>query len=131
MPNNSSFNESSGEGVSHVLQLAQQLQGSGEQEAGQGSVPETLGEAPGSLDRRTVINLEQALRVQHSLVSGHQHVHHLLCMLKLYLRNGPLLGVRAACPDLCRQMPSPLQALRPVVGSSPGKTSPSAVLYSI
>ncbi len=83
MPNGSSSNGSSGEGVSHVLQLAQQLQGSGEEEAGQGSVPETLGEAPGSLDRRTVLNLQQALKVEHSHVLG-QHVHHLLCMLQLY-----------------------------------------------
>lgn len=83
MPGGSSSNASSSEGVSHVLQLAQQLQGSGEQEAGQGSVPETLGETPGSLDRRTVMNLQQALKVEHSLLSGHQHVHHLLCVLQL------------------------------------------------
>ena len=83
MPNGSSSNESSSEGMSHVLQLAQQLQGSGEQEAGQGSVPETLGEAPGSLDRRTVMNLQQALKVEHLLASGHQHMHHLLCMPQL------------------------------------------------
>ena len=84
MPNGSSSNGSSSEGTSHVLQLAQQLQGSGEQEAGQGSVPETLGEASGSLDRRTVMNLQQALKVEHSLLSRHQHVHHLLCMLQLH-----------------------------------------------
>ncbi|DBA86294.1 TPA: hypothetical protein ACH3X1_005790 [Trebouxia sp. C0004] len=62
MPDGSSSNASSGEGMSHVLQLAQQLQGSREEEEGQGSVPETMGEAAGSLDRRTVMNLQQALK---------------------------------------------------------------------
>lgn len=49
--------------LSQVVQLAQQLQGSGAEEAGQASVPETLGEAPGAVDRRTVIQLQQALKV--------------------------------------------------------------------
>ncbi len=56
-------NGSSSEGVSQVLQLAQQLQGSGEEDAGQGSVPETLGQAPGALDRRSAVHLQQALKV--------------------------------------------------------------------
>lgn len=54
----------SAETLSQVVQLAQQLQSSGEEEAGQASVPETLGEAAGSVDRRTVIQLQQALKVR-------------------------------------------------------------------
>lgn len=61
MPDGSSSGGSSGE---DVLQLAHQLQGSGEEDAGQGSVPETLGEAAGALDRRTVMNLQRALKVR-------------------------------------------------------------------
>ena len=49
--------------LSQVVQLAQQLQSSGEEEAGQASVPETLGEAPGAVNRRTIIQLQQALQV--------------------------------------------------------------------
>ena len=49
--------------LGQVVQLAQQLQSSGEEEAGQASVPGTLGEAPGSVNRRTVIQLQQALQV--------------------------------------------------------------------
>ena len=56
-------NGASGEGSSQVLQLAQQLQGSGEEDQGQGSVPETLGEGPGLLDRRTAAHLQHALKV--------------------------------------------------------------------
>lgn len=61
MPNGSSSGRSSGQ---DVLQLAHQLQGSGEEDAGQGSVPETLGEAEGVLDRRTIMNLQHALKVR-------------------------------------------------------------------
>ena len=61
MPNVSSSGRSSAE---DVLQLAHQLQGSGEEDAGQGSVPETLGEAAGALDRRTIMNLQRALKVR-------------------------------------------------------------------
>lgn len=50
--------------LSQVVQLAQQLQSSGEEEAGQGSVPETLGEAAGAVDRRTAMQLQQALKVR-------------------------------------------------------------------
>ena len=61
---NGSFDSSSGGALSQVLQLAQQLQSSGEEEAGQGSVPETLGEPAVALDRRTATHLQQALKVR-------------------------------------------------------------------
>lgn len=50
--------------LSQVVQLAQQLQSSREEEAGQASVAETLGEPAGGVDRRTVIQLQQALKVR-------------------------------------------------------------------
>ncbi|KAL3157584.1 hypothetical protein ABBQ32_012034 [Trebouxia sp. C0010 RCD-2024] len=54
--------------LTQVVQLARQLQSSGEEEAGQASVPETLGEAAGAVGRRTVMQLQQALKaVQQSL----------------------------------------------------------------
>ena len=46
-----------------MLQLAQQVQGSGKEEEGQGSVPELLGEPSNALDRRTAQQLQQALQV--------------------------------------------------------------------
>lgn len=46
-----------------MLQLAQQAQGSGKEEEGQGSVPELLGEPSNALDRRTAQQLQQALQV--------------------------------------------------------------------
>lgn len=61
---NGSLDSSSGGALSQVLQLAQQLQSSGEEEAGQGSVPETLGEPAVALDRRTATHLQQALKVR-------------------------------------------------------------------
>ena len=57
-------NGPSADTLSQVVQLAQQLQSSGEEEAGQASIPETLGEAAGSVDRRTVIQVQQALKVR-------------------------------------------------------------------
>lgn len=57
--------------LSQVVQLAQQLQSNGEEEAGQASVPETLGEAPGAVDRRTVIQLQQSLKVRPTAVNIH------------------------------------------------------------
>ena len=56
-------NGASSDTLTQVVQLARQLQGSGEEEAGQASVPETLGETPGAVDRRTVMQLQQALKV--------------------------------------------------------------------
>ena len=50
-----------------VLQLAQQLEGSGKEEQGQGSVPELLGEPSGVLDRSTAQQLHQALDVSTSI----------------------------------------------------------------
>ena len=46
-----------------VLQLAQQVEGSGKEEEGQGSVPELLGEPSNALDRRTAQQLQHALEV--------------------------------------------------------------------
>lgn len=50
--------------LTQVVQLARQLQSSGEEEAGQASVPETLGEAAEAVGRRTVMQLQQALKVR-------------------------------------------------------------------
>ena len=61
--NQAAADGASNDTLSQVAQLAQQLQSSGEEEAGQASVPETLGEAPGAVKRRTVIQLQQALQV--------------------------------------------------------------------
>ena len=61
--NQAAANGTSSETLSQVVQLAQQLQSSGEEDAGQASVPETLGEPTGTVDRRTVIQLQQALQV--------------------------------------------------------------------
>ena len=61
---NSGNGVADGGALSQVLQLAQQLQSSGEEEAGQGSVPETLGEPAVALDRRTATHLQQALKVR-------------------------------------------------------------------
>lgn len=57
---------SSGESGRAVLQLAQQVQGSGKEEEGQGSVPELLGESSNALDKRTAQQLQQALQVSSS-----------------------------------------------------------------
>lgn len=50
-----------------VLQLAEQVQGSGKEEEGQGSVPELLGEPSNILDRRTAQQLQKALEVSNVL----------------------------------------------------------------
>lgn len=73
---NRTVNGASADVLSQVVQLAQQLQGGGEEEAGQASVPETLGEPAGALDRRTATQLQQALQVgNHSLITYiSQHV---------------------------------------------------------
>ena len=68
-PANGTVNGASPDALSQVVQLAQQLQGGGEEEAGQASVPETLGEPAGALDRRTATQLQQACKVCHQQLS--------------------------------------------------------------